>query len=64
MIKQISDMELKTRIDLNYKRLAESSYYQIDEVFAPGNYDWPADKEGRALLAFVSHYKISGKKIP
>lgn len=57
-------MELKTRIDLNYKRLAESSYYQIDEVFAPGNYDWPADKEGRALLAFVSHYKISGKKIP
>ncbi|MBR4762571.1 MAG: hypothetical protein IK086_08035 [Clostridia bacterium] len=60
----ISDEELNARIDLNYRRLADSAYYQIDEVFASDNYDWPADKEGRALLAFVSHYKISGKKIP
>ncbi|MBO4432858.1 MAG: hypothetical protein J5852_04930 [Clostridia bacterium] len=64
MIKPISENELNTRISLNYKRLADSPYYQIEEVFAPGNYDWPADKEGRALLAFVSHYKINGKKIP
>ena len=64
MIKRISEEELNERIALNYKRLADSPYYQIGEVFAPGNYDWPADKEGRALLSFVSHYKISGKKIP
>ena len=60
----INGDELNERIALNYKRLADSAYYQIDEVFAPEQYDWPADKEGRALLAFVSHYKISGRKIP
>lgn len=64
MKKYIDEKELNTRIVLNFKRLADSSYYQIDEVFAPDSYDWPADKEGRALLSFVSHYKISGKKIP
>ena len=64
MIKYIRENELNTRIALNYKRLADSAYYQIGEVFAPSTYDWPADKEGRALLAFVSHYKISGEKIP
>ncbi len=64
MIKHIDKNELNIRIELNFKRLAGSSYYQINEVFAPTEYDWPADKEGRALLAFVSHYKISGKKIP
>ena len=64
MVRQINNEEINERINLNCKRLAESSYYQINEVFAPNNYDWPADKEGRALLAFVSHYKISGRKIP
>ena len=64
MKKCINENELNTRIALNYTRLAESPYYQIDEVFAPDTYDWPADKEGRALLAFVSHYKISGRRIP
>ena len=64
MIKPINEKELNTRIALNFKRLADSSYYQINEVFAPTQYDWPADKEGRALLSFVSHYKISGEKIP
>ena len=64
MKKQIDENELRTRIELNYKRLSESAYYQIGEVFSPVEYDWPADKEGRALLAFVSHYKISGRKIP
>ena len=63
MIKHINAEELKERISLNFKRLADSAYYQIDEVFAPDSYDWPADKEGRALLSFVSLYKISGKKI-
>ena len=64
MIKHINEKELNDRISLNFKRLADSAYYQIGEVFAPDAYDWPADKEGRALLSFVSHYKISGKKIP
>lgn len=64
MIEHIKENELNTRIALNFKRLRDSSYYQIGEVFAPAEYDWPADKEGRALLSFVSHYKISGKKIP
>ncbi len=58
------DTELQQRIELNFTRLAENSYYQITEVFAPVDYDWYGDKEGRALLAFVSHYKISGQKIP
>lgn len=64
MKKHINEKELNTRITLNFNRLAKSSYYQINEIFAPDAYDWPADKEGRALLAFVSHYKISGQKIP
>ncbi|MCQ2450111.1 MAG: hypothetical protein MJ132_07990, partial [Clostridia bacterium] len=63
MIKHIDKTELQDRIARNYKRLAESAYYQIGEVFAPAEYDWPADKEGRALLSFVSHYKMGGEKI-
>ena len=53
MVKHICEKELSTRISLNFKRLADSAYYQIGEVFAPDTYDWPADKEGRALLSFV-----------
>lgn len=64
MIINISEKELSERIELSFKRLSDDPYYQIGEVFADSEYDWPADKEGRALLAFVSHYKISGKKIP
>ena len=64
MKKFISESESKERIRLNYNRLSESDYYKIDELFSPSDYDWPGDKEGRALLAFVSHYKISGQKIP
>ncbi len=64
-MKKILDLqELQERISLNYHRLADSAYYQIGEVFAAGEYDWQGDKEGRALLAFVSHYKITGDKIP
>lgn len=55
--------DLKIRIDKNYLRLCEP-YYMISSVFSSKDYDWQGDKEGRALLAFVSHYKISGKKIP
>lgn len=47
----ISESELNERIALNFKRLNEP-FYNIDGVFA-GNPNWPGDKEGRALLAFV-----------
>ena len=59
----ISEKELQTRIELNFGRLHEP-YYQIEHVFSPAAYGWQGDKEGRALLAFVSHYKLTGKKIP
>ena len=64
MIKNISDNELNARIELNFKRLANSPYYQINDVFSEPEYSWPGDKEGRALLSFICHYKINGKKIP
>lgn len=64
MILPIDEKELKTRVELNFKRLCEGSYYGINEIFSPPDYDWSGDKEGRALLAFVSHYKMSGRKIP
>lgn len=60
----VSEKELQTRIELNYRRLAEGDYYSTENVFSPKDYDWYADKEGRALLAFVSHYKINGKSAP
>lgn len=62
MRKEILLSELNERIKRNENRLREP-YYQIDQVFVDQP-DWPGDKEGRALLAFVSHYKISGEKIP
>lgn len=55
--------ELTERIEKNYARLQEP-YYQIQNVFADADCDWAGDKEGRALLAFVSHYKINGAIIP
>lgn len=55
--------ELDERIRLNYNRLCDP-YYQIDEVFSPEEYDWPGDKEGRALLAFTCHYAMSGNLNP
>ena len=64
MIKNLCKNELNERIALNYRRLADDPYYQIGDVFSPAGYGWMGDKEGRALLAFVSHYKMTGKKIP
>ncbi len=55
--------ELAERIRRSVARLGES-YYQMPDVFQPYCADWPGDKEGRALLAFVSHYKITGEKNP
>lgn len=55
--------ELETRIQKNFDRLSEP-YYQIENVFQEPNADWPGDKEGRALLAFVRHFEMSARKIP
>ena len=60
----IDKEELRERTKLNFDHLKNDPYYSIDEVFSPTDYSWYGDKEGRALLAFVSHYKISGEKIP
>ncbi len=62
MKKYISDEDLNYRIKLNRERLTDE-YYNIDNVFDIGS-DWPGDKAGRALLAFVSHYKINQSKNP
>lgn len=56
--------ELKIRIEKNRERLSCGDYYQYESIFSPESYTWYGDKEGRALLAFMSHYKISGDKIP
>ena len=61
---EIPEKELNERMELNFRRLADDPYYQIGDVFSPPSYSWMGDKEGRALLAFVSHYRMSGRKIP
>ena len=63
MKKIFDDSELFERIELNANRLESGDYYRIDEVFDNHSARWPGDKEGRALLAFVSHYKINRRKI-
>ena len=61
---ELDEKELRERINLNWNRLLNDSYYTIDGIFSPSDYEWYGDKEGRALLAFVSHYKINREKIP
>lgn len=60
---EVTEKELADRLARSEQRLREP-YYQIGEVFQPADADWPGDKEGRALLAFVSHYKATGHVIP
>lgn len=55
--------ELKERIELNYRRLCEP-YYQIPEIFSAPDYGWQGDREGRALMAFAAHYRMTGRKNP
>ena len=61
MIIKVNKEELEERIEKNFRRL-QDPYYQIQEVFSDVSYDWPGDKEGRALLAFVCHYVIHGDR--
>jgi len=59
----LTEQELSCRIQKSFERLCEP-YYQIDQVFAPPEYDWPGDKEGRALLAFACHAQMTGNIVP
>ncbi len=56
-------IQLQERIDLNFKRLNDD-IYQINNIFQPESYSWQGDWEGRALLAFVCLYRLTGKEIP
>ena len=49
-------------IEKNFQRLHEPPY-DYENLFL-GNPGWPGDREGRALLAFLCHYHISGRKVP
>lgn len=53
---------IQEHIEKSFKRLNDSEY-RIENVWQPGAYDWPGDWEGRALLAFVCLYNVTGKKI-
>ena len=50
-------------VERSFQRLSEGPY-QIENVFQNGAYSWPGDWEGRALLAFVCLYEITGEAIP
>ena len=64
LTKHIFDQkELDERVERSYARLM-GDYYQMPDVFQEYCADWPGDKEGRALLAFVSHYKMTGRINP
>ncbi len=55
--------DLNERIRLNFDRLNDE-IYGIDRIFQPPDYEWQGDFEGRALLAFVCLYRMTGKEIP
>ena len=64
LMKHIFDQaELDERIARSFNRLL-GDYYQMPAVFQEYCANWPGDKEGRALLAFASHYKMTGKRNP
>lgn len=50
---EISEQELKERLALSRKRMSDP-FYSAEQLFDEPNPGWPGDKEGRALLAFVS----------
>lgn len=59
----ITDTEIQERIKLSHQRLSEP-FYDIENVFADITARWPGDKEGRALLAFVSLVNAGADIIP
>ncbi len=55
-------LDAEINIEKHFERLHHKPY-TIETVF-DGNPGWPGDREGRALLAFLCHYHMSGRKIP
>lgn len=55
--------DLEHCIRLNEKRLNDE-YYQIPNVFSDPEYRSFGDKEGRALWAFLCHYRMTGRENP
>lgn len=55
-------ISISEHINKSFNRLSESEY-QIQNIWQSSEYDWPGDWEGRALLAFVCLYEVTGKKI-
>ena len=55
--------EFLHRVQLNFQRMS-SDTYKMEKVFREKEYDWEGDWEGRALLAFVCQYRLTGKVIP
>lgn len=53
--------DLKDHIEKSFRRLS-SEDYSAEHIWKGIDYDWPADWEGRALLAFVNLYEITGEK--
>lgn len=58
------EREIEERIELNFHRIADDPYYQAKDLFSPPDYTWYGDKEGRALLSFVSLHRATGRAIP
>lgn len=54
---------LAERTELNYQRFLGDPYYLIENAYNPTS-GWAGDKEGRLILALISHYKISGRIAP
>ena len=53
----------KVNIEKNFQRLSAAPY-DFEHVLRGGECAWPGDFEGRALLAFLCHYHMSGREIP
>lgn len=54
---------LDFHIEKSFERLS-SDIYSIEKIWQKDDYGWPGDWEGRALLAFVCLYEVTGRKIP
>lgn len=55
--------EFLHRVQLNFERMSGDTY-KMEKVFREKAYDWEGDWEGRALLAFVCQYRLTGEIIP
>ena len=63
-MKEVDQKELLERVELNYNRLLNDPFYFAENAYEDINTTWAGDVVGRVLLAYVSHYKITGKKNP